>query len=157
MSKSMRGLVAPVLTYTADEILEYAPQIFKGDMENIFDLVYEPLPAMQAPFDFSEITEIREKFYEEVDKLKKEKIIKATLELELVGEINGFSSDKDMEDWFVVSSVKAKSEGEKLASFEVEGKTYSIHKATAAKCPRCWKFTSHSEECTCERCAEVVA
>ena len=51
ISKSMLGLVAPVLTYTADEILEYAPAIFKGDMENIFDLVYEPLPAMEAPFD----------------------------------------------------------------------------------------------------------
>ena len=62
-----------------------------------------------------------------------------------------------MEDWFVVSAVKPSSEGEKLASFEVEGKTYAIHKATACKCPRCWKFVSASEEEVCARCAEVVS
>ncbi len=156
ISKSMLGLVAPVLTYTADEILEYAPAIFKGDMENIFDLVYEPLPAMEAPFDVMALMEIREGFYEAVDKLRKEKGIKATLELEIVGEIEGFTSAKDMEDWFVVSAVKATSEGEKLAEFTVDGKTYSIHKATACKCPRCWKFVSTSEEEACVRCAEVV-
>ncbi|MGC9350412.1 MAG: isoleucine--tRNA ligase [Sulfurovum sp.] len=157
IAKSMLGLVAPVLTYTADEILEYAPKIFKGDMENIFDLVYETLPVVDAPFDISSLMEIREGFYEEVDKLRKEKIIKATLELELVGDIEGFKSEKDMEDWFVVSAVKSESEGVKLASFEVDGKTYSIHKATAHKCPRCWKFVSESEEEACARCAEVVS
>ena len=157
ISKSMLGLVAPVLTYTADEILEYAPAIFKGDMENIFDLVYEELPSMEVPFDLSGIMAVREGFYEEVDKLRKEKTIKATLELELVGEVEGFKSDKDMEDWFVVSAVKSSSEGEKLASFEVDGKTYSIHKATAHKCPRCWKFVSVSEDEACARCAEVVS
>jgi isoleucyl-tRNA synthetase len=156
IAKSMLGLVAPVLTYTADEILEYAPKIFKGDMENIFDLVYEPLPTIETPFDMTEMMDIRESFYEEVDKLRKEKTIKATLELELVGEIEGFSSEKDLEDWFVVSAVKSSSEGEQLASFVVEGKTFTIHKATAAKCPRCWKFVSHSEEEACARCSEVV-
>ena len=78
-------------------------------------------------------------------------------ELELVGEVEGFKSDKDMEDWFVVSAVKSGSEGEKLASFEVDGKTYSIHKATAHKCPRCWKFVSASEDEACMRCTEVVS
>lgn len=156
ISKSMLGLVAPVLTYTADEILEYAPAIFKGDMESVFDLVYEPLPEVAAPFDITELTAIREGFYEEVDKLKKEKVIKATLELELAGELNGFSTDKDMEDWFVVSAVKTSSEGAQVASFEVEGKTFTIHKATAHKCPRCWKFVSTTEEEACGRCAEVV-
>jgi len=32
-----------------------------------------------------------------------------------------------------------------------------VHKATASKCPRCWRFTSTSEECACERCVTVVA
>lgn len=105
----------------------------------------------------AEIMAIREKFYEEVDKLRKEKVIKATLEIELVGEIEGFGSDKDMEDWFVVSAVKSSSEGEKLASFDLGGKTFGIHRATGCKCPRCWKFVSAREEEVCARCAEVVA
>ncbi len=101
----------------------------------------------------------REKFSEAIDSLKKEKVIKATLELEIAGDMDMFpiNAAKDLEDWFVVSAMKASSEGEQVASFEVEGKTFTVHKAVAAKCPRCWRFTSTSEECTCERCSKVVA
>ena len=159
ISKAMLGLVAPVITYTADEILEYAPAIFKGDMENVFDLVYEAVPEVAESFDDAILIEAREKFSEAIDSLKKEKIIKATLELEIAGErdLLPISEDKDLEDWFVVSAVKAASQGEQLASFEVEGKTFTVHKATAAKCPRCWRFTSESEEKLCARCEEVVS
>ncbi|SFV66821.1 Isoleucyl-tRNA synthetase [hydrothermal vent metagenome] len=158
ISKAMLGLVAPVLTYTADEILEYAPAIFKGDMENVFDLLYEPVPEITAGFDDAILLEAREKFSEAIDSLKKEKIIKATLELEIAGERSmlPISDDKDLEDWFVVSAIKESSEGEKVASFEVGGKTFTVHKATMAKCPRCWRYTSTSEECLCERCEKVV-
>jgi isoleucyl-tRNA synthetase len=110
-------------------------------------------------FEDAILLEAREKFSEAIDSLKKEKVIKATLELEIAGEraMLPISDDKDLEDWFVVSAVKTSSEGEQVASFEVEGKTFTVHKATAAKCPRCWRFTSESEDLLCSRCAEVVA
>jgi len=159
IAKAMMGLVAPVLTYTCDEILDYAPAIFKGDMESVFDLIYEPVPTVTAPFDDTVLKEGRAKFSEAIDKLKKEKLIKATLELEIAGDVSIFpiADTKDLEDWFMVSALKASCEGEQVASFEVEGKTFTVHKATAAKCPRCWRFTSTSEECACERCATVVS
>jgi isoleucyl-tRNA synthetase len=159
ISKAMLGLVAPVITYTADEILEYAPAIFKGRMENVFDLVYEAVPEVAESFDDTILIEAREKFSEAIDSLKKEKVIKATLELEIAGErdLLPISEDKALEAWFVVSAVKAASQGEQVASFEVEGKTFTVHKASAAKCPRCWRFTSESEEKLCSRCEEVVA
>jgi isoleucyl-tRNA synthetase len=158
IAKSMLGLVAPVITYTADEILDYAPAIFKGEMESVFDLVYEPVPEVAESFDDTLLLEAREKFSEAIDSLKKEKVIKATLELEIAGDRALFpiSDPKDLEDWFVVSAVKEESEGETLASFEVEGKTFTVHKATRAKCPRCWRYTAPSEETLCERCQEVV-
>jgi isoleucyl-tRNA synthetase len=159
ISKAMLGLVAPVLTYTADEILEYAPAIFKGEMENVFDLVYTEVPAVEASFDDAVLLEAREKFSEAIDSLKKEKVIKATLELEIAGDMTilPIGNGKDLEDWFVVSAMKTESAGEQVASFEVEGKTFTVHKATAHKCPRCWRFTSTSEESLCERCEKVVA
>lgn len=159
IAKAMMGLVAPVLTYTCDEILDYAPAIFKGDMESVFDLVYEPVPKVEKAFDDTLLKEGRVKFSEAIDKLKKEKLIKATLELEIAGEVSIFpiSEAKDLEDWFMVSALKPSCEGEQVASFEVDGKTFTVHKATSAKCPRCWRFTSTSEECACERCAKVVA
>ena len=158
ISKSMLGLVAPVLTYTADEILEYAPALFKGDMKNVFDLVYVEVPEVEKSFDDTLLLEAREKFSEAIDSLKKEKIIKSTLELEIVGDVGilPIGDSKDLEDWFVVSAMKSSSQSEQVATFEVEGKTFTVHKATAAKCPRCWRFTSSSEESACERCAKVV-
>jgi len=158
IAKAMLGLVTPVLTYTADEILEYAPVLFKDGMENVFDLVYVEVPEVEASFDDAILITAREKFSEAVDKLKKEKLMKSTLEVEIAGEIGTFAihDSKDLEDWFVVSAVKSQSEGEQVASFEVEGKTFTVHKASAAKCPRCWRFTSTSDACACERCAKVV-
>ncbi len=158
ISKSMLGLIAPVLTYTADEILDYAPAIFKGDMESVFDLVYEELPDVEASFDGELMIEAREKFSEAIDKLKKDKTIKATLELEISGDIDTFpiKSAKDLEDWFVISALATSSTAETLASFTVEGKTFSIHKASKAKCPRCWRFASENEESLCPRCAGVL-
>jgi len=159
IAKAMLGLVAPVLTYTADEILAYAPAVFKEEMESVFDLLYTPVPEVAESFDDTVLLEAREKFSEAIDALKKEKVIKATLELEIATERSLFpiEDDKDLEDWFVVSAVKASSEGEELASFEVEGKRFSVHKATAHKCPRCWRYTASAEETLCQRCSEVVA
>jgi len=128
-------------------------------MESVFDLVYEPVPTITAPFDDALLREGRAKFSEAIDKLKKEKLIKATLELEIAGDVTVFpiTDSKDLEDWFMVSALKTSCEGEQVAAFEVEGKTFTVHKAMAAKCPRCWRFTSTSEECACERCATVVS
>jgi isoleucyl-tRNA synthetase len=158
ISKTMLALVAPVLTYTADEILDYAPAIFKGEMESVFDLVYEPIVEVEPSFDDSSLIVAREKFYEAVDKLKKEKLIKSTLEVEIVGDIDSFDikDSKDLEDWFVVSALNSTSSGEELGRFEIEDRRYTIHKATQAKCPRCWRYASVDEESACSRCSEVV-
>jgi isoleucyl-tRNA synthetase len=145
IAKSMLGLVAPAL--------------FKEEMENVFDLVYVEVPSVEESFNAEGLIGAREKFFEAIDSLKKEKIIKSTLELEIVGnrEISPIRNTKDLEDWFTVSAIKASSEGEEVAKFEVEDNIFTVHKATQAKCPRCWRFTSTSEDCACERCAEVIA
>jgi isoleucyl-tRNA synthetase len=159
IAKSMLALVAPTLTYTADEILDHAPAIIKGDMQNVFDLVYEPLPQVQSTLNEELLVAARERFYEAIDSLKKDKIIKATLELEISGDVEmlGIKLQKDLEDWFVVSSVSDASDGEVVASFEIEGKEFKVHKATKHKCPRCWRFASHSEDEPCSRCQEVLS
>jgi isoleucyl-tRNA synthetase len=158
ISRSMLALIAPILTYTADEILEYAPTLFRGDMESIFDLVYTELPIVKESFDDEKLLIARERFSEAVDRLKKEKIIKSTLELEIAGAVEQFDigDDKDLEDWFVVSALKSHSKGEEIASFEIDDRVYTIHKATRSKCPRCWRFASIDEDSICPRCTEVV-
>ena len=158
ITKSLLLLMAPILTYTADEIIDNAPAIIKGDAEDIFDLVYAGIETGESSFDAAYMVKAREGFGAVVDGLKKEKVIKSTLELVIATEsatalaLNAV----DAEDWFVVSSVSNTKVTEALGSFEVNGDTFTIAKATAHKCPRCWKFQAEKEECTCSRCATVV-
>jgi len=158
MTKSLLLLIAPILTYTADEIIENAPKIIKGDAEDIFDFVYEEIEAVESNFNAEYMSEARVGLYEIVDRLKKDKIIKNTLELVIYTESEtALSMDKtEVEDWFVVSGVSSGEPDEELGKFEIQGDIFVIAKATEAKCPRCWKYQSADEDSTCPRCTRVV-
>ncbi len=151
-------LIAPILTYTVDEVLEYAPAVIKGEADDVFDLLHTPLEAAKVDFDEAYMIQAREKFFEIVDALKKRKEIKNTLELTLQSNAPKLAAltGADAEDWFTVSEVLTQSEGAPLAEFEVEGDRFVIHRATKAKCPRCWKYRAKKEDELCERCAKVL-
>ncbi|PHR57872.1 MAG: isoleucine--tRNA ligase [Arcobacter sp.] len=157
--KPLLMLLAPVLTYTADEILEQLPAFLKGDAEDIFDMVYEPIDAPASLFEETYMSEARNQFSIIVDALKKEKMIKDTLELVIYTESEKVQAlDRtDAEDWFQVSKVISHDEENPLGTFEVEGDFFKILKADKSKCPRCWKFRASAEDCLCERCTEVMA
>jgi len=158
IAQKILTLTAPILTYTIDEVLEYAPSVIKGDAEDVFDLVYTPLENVETDFDASYFKEAREQFFEVVDALKKEKKIKSTLELDLQTSAQKITTleKTDAEDWFTVSSIGADNTNEEIGSFTVAGDAYKILLATSAKCPRCWKQNSENEESLCDRCAEVI-
>jgi isoleucyl-tRNA synthetase len=158
ITKTLVVLVAPILTYTADEIIENAPAVIKGGADNIFDMHYLPVDAVASLFNETAMAKIREGFYEIVDGLKKEKKIKSTLELMISTKSPVVTAiDRiEAEDWFVVSEISDAEVAESLGSFEVDGESFTIGFATKAKCPRCWKFHSEDEESCCPRCAEVL-
>ncbi|MDR0762382.1 MAG: isoleucine--tRNA ligase [Campylobacteraceae bacterium] len=156
--EAMLPLVAPVLTYTVDEITDYAPNIIKKDKTDAFDMEYVPLTEVKSKLNTEFLKLAREKFFEIVDKLKKEKIIKSTLELNLVTKAGEFKemSLQDAEDWFTISEVVSSSNGEILGEFDIDKEHFVITRAVDKKCPRCWKFKSQSEEHLCPRCAKVI-
>ena len=159
ITKTLLTLMAPILTYTADEIVENAPAIIKGDAQDIFDMTYSPLNAVTTPFDAAYMVKAREGFGAVVDGLKKEKLIKSTLELVIYTESKTVldMNRVDAEDWFVVSGIlEDKPEENILGSFTLDDDTFSIAKATAHKCPRCWKYQAKEEDCLCTRCQSVV-
>lgn len=158
ITERLMALFAPTLTYTIDELMEYAPAIVKQGGKSVFDLMYQPLPAMECSFDEAYMVEAREKFFEIVDALKKEKIIKSTLELVLqTASSKIIALDKvDAEDWFTVSKVIEHEEQGELGVFEVAGDRFKIFKASKCKCPRCWKYRAKSEEELCHRCSEAL-
>ena len=157
--KQLLLLMAPIITYTADEIIEHAPKIIKGDAKDIFDLTYESMPKIESSFDGEYMKQARYGFGSVVDALKKDKTIKSTLELILYTNSESvLKMDKtEAEDWFVVSGVNNEKSKEELAKFNVDTDEFIIYKATDAKCPRCWKFNSKNENSTCKRCQEVLS
>ncbi len=156
IARSMLGVIAPVLTYTANEIITHAPAVVKGESEDIFDFVYEPLPEVDAGFDDTFILAARNRFFENLDRLKKEKVVKASLELVVVTQEDKVFAHEKPSEWFMTSDVVRQSDAEVLASFEVEGAKFDITRSSKHKCPRCWNLTSEKEDGLCARCESVM-
>ncbi|WP_298052695.1 isoleucine--tRNA ligase [uncultured Campylobacter sp.] len=158
ITRALLPLIAPTLTYTIDEVMEFAPQIIKEGKEDVFDLTYKPIEFD----DFLEFDEIliksREKFFELIDALKKDKIIKSTLELVLQTSSNEILSNDilGVADWFMVSDVDTLQSDEALAEFKINDEIFRLVKSSKHKCPRCWKFNAKEPDELCPRCAKVM-
>ncbi|ECP7274886.1 isoleucine--tRNA ligase [Campylobacter jejuni] len=154
IAKELLNLLAPNLSYSVDEALEHANILIKGDAKDVFDLSLTQDFDYDFDIDDTFLMSAREKFFEQIDMLKKDKIIKSTLELNLNISFHKFSNE-ELADWFMVSQISNENE-EILAEFEVENEKFKITKASLCKCPRCWKLQSKNEETLCLRCEEVL-
>ena len=160
IAKALLSLVAPTLTYTVDEALNSAPSAIKGDWSDVFSI-----SEFKLDFDFgidaSFLLASRELFNENIDKLKKDKIIKSTLELELVTDSRRILAlcdefGDDISDFYGVSAVVAKESNEVLCKFACDEANFSTQKAGAFKCPRCWKLNASKADALCPRCQAVM-
>ena len=158
IAKALIGTLAPILTYTMDELLEYAPSFIKGDAQDIYDFKKYTLPKVKSTFNDKFLIEAKIKFNESIESLKKEKKIKSTLEL-VIATNSSTVLDLDStiaEDWFIVSCVSDEFKDDMVAKFKVDDEVFEVYMASDAKCPRCWKFKSKNEETICSRCDSVV-
>lgn len=160
IAKALLSLVAPTLTYTVDEALNSAPSAIKGDWSDVFSI-----SEFKLDFDFgidaNFLLASRELFNENIDKLKKDKIIKSTLELELVTDSRRILAlcdefGDDISDFYGVSAVVAKESNEVFCKFACDEANFSTQKASAFKCPRCWKFNASKADALCPRCQAVM-
>ncbi|RXJ86020.1 isoleucine--tRNA ligase [Arcobacter sp. CECT 8985] len=158
IAKKLISTLACILTYTMDELLENAPEFIKDDAEDIFDILDVKLEEVETNLNEEIVLKAKEKFSEAIDTLKKEKVIKSTLELGLATDCEDIISlpQIEAEDLFLVSSVKKEHNSETLVSFEIESFKFEVFKVKEHKCPRCWKFKSHDEDTLCQRCESVI-
>ncbi len=158
IAKKLFTSLAPILTYTIDELLEYSPRVIKGEAKDVFDLIRYDLPEIKTKLNFTHLINAKEKFSEIIDTLKKDKIIKSTLELSIfISSKDILSLDLiDIEDWFIVSEIVLEKQNNPLISFDIDGSTFEIYKASSLKCPRCWKFKAKIEDCLCSRCEDSL-
>lgn len=157
ITRALLPLIAPTLTYTVDEAMDYAPKIIKNGAADAFDLEYAPL-EFEFNVDDELLVASREKFFELIDVLKKDKKIKSTLELVLQTSSNLILSEdiNEISDWYMVSDVQSLDGSDSLAEFDVGNDKFKLALSTRHKCPRCWKFTAKHDGETCPRCEKVL-
>jgi isoleucyl-tRNA synthetase len=158
IAKSFLTTLAPILTYTMDELVKHAPKVITNGAESIFDMEKYVIPEIKLDLNEEHLLNAKSKFAEIKDKLNKEKVIKSTLELVIYtnSEVILALDSTVAEDWFVVSKVMKNSEEGAIGSFEVDGKQFEVYHGSKEKCPRCWKFRAKEVNSLCSRCNEVV-
>ena len=156
------GILAPIFTYTINEALEHTQS--KAVLEScgiskcgdVFEILYTPLPSFENPkFDFEKLLALRSVFLEQIDGLKKDSVIKSTLEVDLAVP-QAMLEFEELNLWLMVSQIRSEVKGEVLAGFVFEGMEYKILKAQGFKCPRCWQYISQEVDEPCKRCKEVL-
>ncbi len=155
-------LLSPFLTYTIDEALEYAEPVIKNNANNVFELTKIDFPTLTnycyKKEDFSFLLKLRNLFNENVDKLKKDKVIKSSLELEIYAP-NSYSNKFSLiSDFLMVSNCDCikSNDFNIICEISVDSDTFIISRSSKEKCPRCWQFKSDSKDSVCGRCNEVL-
>jgi isoleucyl-tRNA synthetase len=163
MLTAMVRLVAPVLTFTADEIWEYVPESLRGPAESV---QLAGWPAVSVPADAA--TRLRDEYAAVL--AAREVVTKALEEARNAGVIgksqeaavlltapataaNVLRGRGDLADILIVSTV-AVVDGDDAIVAEVS-------RASGEKCPRCWNIRTDAgrdpaHPGLCARCAAVV-
>ncbi|MDR0664371.1 MAG: isoleucine--tRNA ligase [Helicobacteraceae bacterium] len=154
--RNLLTLIAPALTYTADEAVEFAPKIIKNEGETIFDFTHKPIECGAETFDFTALLALRERFFTQIDALKKSGVVKNTLELGVIID-PALKLDlplEDLCDWLTISWAKTDAQ-DREAIVSIDGAI--AVKSDLHKCPRCWKYVSAKENEPCDRCNEALS
>ncbi len=155
-------ILAPLLTFTADEIWRAMPHIASEDARSV---LLNDIPTYDESLTFPEIKahwdhlfELRDDVMKELETARANKLIGKSLEAQLHITASGeqyavLDSFRDqLAAIFIVSAVS-------LESGEGEMKV-TVEPASGEKCDRCWMFTEDGETTEdghlCARCMETV-
>ncbi|MBV9493661.1 MAG: isoleucine--tRNA ligase [Acidobacteria bacterium] len=165
MYEVLRGLVAivaPILTFTSEEIYEAMP----GAKERSVHLTDFPqLDARLSDADaarWESVFRLREKVNEVLERARKANEIGQSLEadIELHGDGNAFAG-LDLAPLFIVSHVDWKPAADVADFVEIEGAGrigVAMKTARGNKCGRCWRYREEVAEAgqLCKRCEDVI-
>jgi len=166
ISEYLVVLMAPILTFTADEIWQHLPGRH-GKSVQIADWPV-PDPAWQDQelgARWQLILEVREEVNWALEQARKEKVIGGSLEAEVTiwADEQLFKQLKGFEDQltvlFIVSAARLQEGRSNAPTSTLNGQripvSILVEKSKGHKCPRCWIFTDSQEE-LCPRCSSVV-
>jgi isoleucyl-tRNA synthetase len=176
IGEALLRLVAPILSFTADEAWQFMPKMLSRPESvhlSLFptanDVTGEIRDREQATHlraDWDYLFTVRELALRQLEELRNDKTIKANLEARVTITASGEDyqrlaqyADK-LAAFFVVSQVEVKASSADGAS--ASPIAFEVGKAEGVKCERCWNFSTHvGEDATfptvCERCSKNLA
>ena len=172
--EAMARLLAPILTFTCEEVWQYLPKV-AGRAQSVHLAMFPdaadvlgttaPVPAddPNQPSDWTTLLSVREQALKVLEEARNGKQIGKSLEAQLVitAAEPAYFLLKRYEDQlrylFIVSAVTLQQgSGNGTGGVHIE-----VKKADGAKCERCWNFSTHVGEdkaypTICERCSAVL-
>ena len=168
----MVKMLAPILSFTADEIWKAMPHRKEDDAENVaFNQMAKPYTEYQLDvntmYEFGEYIKLRDDINLLLEEARSSKLIGKPLEaaITLYCDDAAYAKLENKTDMIkmitIVSDVKLVKGSEGKACEHFEGVSAVVTKAEGEKCERCWMYShevgSDSEHPTlCPRCASVV-
>ncbi len=162
--RSMTLYLAPVISFTAEEIWGYMPRGEKDDSESVF---FNKMPEKSGVFadeafmeKWEKIDELRDIVNKALEEARGQKLIGKSLEAKVTLNCGrdwydfAKSVESDLVSAFIVSAVD-------VEKSEFDGVDVKVEVAPGEKCERCWTHSDTVGKCAehptlCARCAEIV-
>jgi isoleucyl-tRNA synthetase len=170
LAKEMSLVMAPILSFSADEIWEYMPT-WNGKTELVFQDTFPKVLALsdaKAEAKWSRIIEIRKEVNKALELARVEKVIGHPLSAKIVLGLSDadkaiMTADEGIEKIFIVSELEIAAK-DAIDGYTSEDGSVKVKVTSSehAKCERCWvqsPSVGHSSEHStiCERCAEAIS
>ena len=167
--KVLVRIIAPVLSFTADELWERIPEALKEEESVHLSKWIEARPEYlnkELAQKWDKIARLRREVNKKLEAERQNGLIGHSLDarvlLNIVNDEYSFIKDyteNEVSDLFIVSQVKFVNDN--LAESEIEGINIAVEKASGEKCERCWKYDeevghNHNHPDVCPRCANVL-
>lgn len=168
---ALARLIAPILSFTADEIWSYMKHSASENPESVFLNDMPKASGLTFSDDFKSkweyIYNLRVDAKKALELKRAEKVIGSSLEAS-VTITAGDSYDKLeavkelLPAVLIVSKVEIEKDGAPEFTGDTTGLGFTVKKAEGEKCERCWIYSdevgcSHDHPTLCKRCAETVS
>lgn len=156
-------IMAPILTFTAEEAWEFVPK-FPGKEESVhlhlFPQVEEKYlaPGIIDTAKWDNIQQLRDRILKEIEEARNQKIIGDSLEAEITLRLDDRFYD------LAAANIDLFKEISVVSGFKVEKaavEKITVAKAKGSKCPRCWNWFTEDTSGNkfpeiCPRCAQAI-
>jgi isoleucyl-tRNA synthetase len=166
IAEALVRLVAPLLSFTADEIWHYMPEIANRLPSVHLELFPEPAslaPTVDATFmsDWATLLLVRDEALKSLEEARKAKQIGKALDARLVLEVSEQTGALLERYWGSLKELLNVSQVEVVSGGSSPGITATTLPALGKKCERCWNYSVRVGEdwrwpTVCERCSAAL-